>query len=328
MSLPLYKQSGEPGFMLYGDLFYNLRMDDKIKYLEHDYVQRFLGELNCQQTGFGNKVRNIFIRAVFPDDWEAMRITIISDKGMGPIMAVKPYGEGRPWGHEFMDVLYGVTEPVTPLDSLLKDSISGKAVFNRKPSVVRNSIPILETIMGVNQIPKKINLINLGSAFGYDAFELLEACPNLASLLNITNIDIAEDAVSFGNRLAIEKKMSNVSFIAGDMLKLSKKISEQDIAWLIGMLCGANFSFARLMMKKTGEYLKNGGLVIGACVTDVMPRVDLFTCFILEEILGWRLCYRNCHEVEKLFVESSFKYLGSFSEGKEKFYQIGIGQKQ
>ena len=319
-------ENKEYGFTVYERAFTGKSSEEKRKYISIEYVKIFLDELNFQQPGLGDSIQNIFVSGIFPEHWCDIKKSVIGKDGIGPIMAEKPFGQGRPWGHEFMDLLYRNVKPQNPLESILSKCISGEAVYNRKRVVVEQTNAALSPVKDQREhasTPAKI--VNLGSACGDDMFELLESFPGLQSSVGVVNIDIAEEAVNLGQHIAQEKKMKGVSFVQGDMLKLHRKINGADIALLIGMLCGLGHKWGVKMLRSAKKYLNQKGLIMGACVTDKMVHEDLFTCFILEEILGWHLCYRQPADVESMFTEAGFNYQGYYTEGGEKFYCIGIG---
>jgi len=323
------KAEKEYGFRIFEEMFYGMSSDEKKKYLAPDYVQIFLRELNKQSSGLGDTLKKIYLTSDFPENWDEIRREIIGKEGIGVIMAEKPFGEGRPWGHEFMDVLYKCEcdFPITPLFYFLQNCVSGEAVFQRKPAVVRNTMPILSSMIKCgNGDFRRATLVNLGSAFGYDVFELLESFPEIRPFMTAINIDIAKEAVVKGRFIADEKKTAGVSFHQGNMLKFNQYVKGADITWLIGMLCSFGHDGCVDMLKKSKAYLRSGGMCIGACVTDAMPGKDLFTCFVLQMILGWYLCYRRHDDVQRIFESSGYSYEGYFSEGHEELYCIGIGK--
>ncbi len=82
-----------------------------------------------------------------------------------------------------------------------------------------------------------------------------------------------------------------------------------DHDWLLRMLKERidDVAFLNLICKwlKVG-ILKSDGICIGAYVTDAMPQKDSLTCFVLQTILGWYLCYRGSDDVKKIFESSGY----------------------
>jgi len=316
----------EYGFSVYRDYAAEIGRNGRARYLEFDYAQKFISNLNELLPGMGERVQNAYLDFSLPSDWSDIKAQIAGLGGISNVMMESPFGQGRPWGAEFMDTLYRQSHCCLPLDALYRDSISGVAVDCRKPSVVTNSIGILQSMIEMNE--RQMTLINLGSAYGYDVFQLFDAYPEISKRFVAVNVDIDINAVAKGSQIAKKHGFKNVQFVQGDMMKMHRKINGASLVWLIGMLCSFGHKLNVAMIKSAAKYAELGGAIIGACVTDRMVFKDLFTCFTLEEIIGWHLCYRTDQDVKILFEDSGLTWERSFSEGNEEIYCIGIGRVQ
>jgi cyclopropane fatty-acyl-phospholipid synthase-like methyltransferase len=308
------------GFTAYAETYALTSKEDREKHLELSYVRDFIHGLNAASNELGDKVWNAFVKGYLPEDWQVTKELVIKLGGMsGPILSVNP---GDP---TFMDLLYDNSLADKPLDKFLTNSKGGQAVFFRKMTLVDKVEEKLTKIATGNH-DTKAKVLNLGSGFGHDTIELVSKNETIRENVSFVNVDIDPVAILEGEkRLASLNFHSNVSFMQKDMLKLKMK-NEADMAWIIGILCPLSASTCTRYLKIVKKFMKPNGLVYGACVTDKMLD-DLFTCFILENILNWKLCYRSETEVRKIFEDAGYHWQEdlSFSEVDTRMYQIGVG---
>lgn len=307
------------GDKLFKELFNGLSVEKKKEYLKFDYAQTFINELNQIKKGLGDSLKYFFLTAIYPNNWMEIRDLILEKGGfIGPVLRQNP---GSAW---FMDLLYRYKDPKGPLDKFLADCMSGRAVDYRKTVVIKETMAYLNEDndeMGQGQ-----TLLNLGSGCGYDAFEIAKQFPGL----RISNVDNDPEVVETGNIFLRYSKseLRNVSFICSDMAKAGIK-KNADLIWVIGVLCSfsqeQSIRYLSLFRKR---YMKKGGVLFGACVTAQMVNRDLFTSFVLEEILNWHLNYRDYFDVKEIFEKAGFKWRQDlvFSESEDKFYIIGAGE--
>lgn len=311
------------GFAIFKRKFQGLFSKNKERYLEFRYVQEFLDSLNALRNGLGDQLRQIFLSTVFPVNWEVIRQEILEVGGfIGPILCDNP-GAAR-----FMDLLYRYELPQGPLDKLLTECTSGRAVDNRKTSTINHIVPNLLSLSAEKGF-KNTNVLNLGSGCGYDVIEMSAGSREIAERVKFINVDIDNEALMRGESLLREERFSylkGISFLNRNMVKTG--IKNAMAAMVIGILCSFSYEVCVRHLRIFKSSISPGGIVYGACVTDKMVSDDLFTSFVLENILNWHLCYRKSQEVEAMFKEAGYIWRPdlTFVEEPTAYYTIGAGE--
>lgn len=313
----------EYGMTIFEEMYQGLSRSERKEYLDKIYVKRFLDQLNGLSPHLGDSVLNAYMNGALPDNWEEIRREVINLGGViGPILERDP-GDAR-----FMNLLYRYTFPQGPLDQFLMNCDSGRAVNYRKTAVIKNTTPVIKAMMS-DRPDNRITVLNLGSGYGYDSLEMSRQYADIAACANFINIDICRKAIEEGIDLLKKneyKVFSGVSFHRQNMLKVSVK--NADMSWIIGVLCGFPHNACIDHIKCTAKMMRKGGIIYGACVTDEMIKKDFFTCFVLQQILHWPLCYRRQEDVARMFEDADLRWRRdlSFKEDNTFYYVIGAGE--
>lgn len=323
MNVDDVKTETEYGLKIFREKFFNLNTKNKEKYLNFGYVEVFLDALNKLNFGLGNSLKKIFLTAKFPSNWEEIRQEVLKVGGyIGPVLCENP------GSFQFMDLLYRCKEPRGPLDRFLMDCHSGIAVDHRKSATIQNIAALLTRMQngnGNSSCKKKV--LNLGSGCGYDTFEISDGSNSISNQFIFINVDIDYKAIAEGEQILQERypHLRNISFLQKDMLHL--KVRNAVVAFIIGVLCGFPQKQCVRNLRIVKSFISPGGIVYGACVTDRMLE-DLFTCFVLEYILNWTLCYRKPEDVQAMFEQAGLKWRQdlTFIEEPTEFYVIGAGE--
>ncbi len=318
----------EYGLIIFKRKFQGIFSRGKEKYLDFDYVKEFIDSLNILHRGLGDQLRQIFLTAVFPNHWQEIRQKVLDVGGfIGPILCKNP-GSAK-----FMDLLYHYEQPRGPLDKLLMDCRSGRAVDYRKAATIKNIAPALSTLIQKTWLTDNLinaaNVLNLGSGCGYDVIEMSRGSKTIAEHVKFINVDIDAEALAKG-KLLLQKKefrdLTGISFLNKNMLKVN--IKNAIAAMVIGVLCGFTQRECISNLRIEKSFIIPGGIVWGACVTDRMVQEDLFTCFILELVLNWHLCYRKPKQVQEMFEAAGYIWRPdlTFEEEPTRYYVIGAGE--
>lgn len=318
----------EYGLNIFKRKFQGIFSRGKEKYLTFDYAQEFINSLNSLRKGLGDRLRQIFLTAEFPNNWQEIRQEILDVGGfIGPVLCENPGSA------QFMDLLYRYKEPQGPLDKFLMNCKSGRAVDYRKAATIGNITPVLLSLIQAGQFKKRfwkrITVLNLGSGCGYDSMEISSKNSAIAQYASFINIDIDKEALRKGASLLNKIEYSDlpgISFHSKNMLHVN--IKNAHMAWIIGILCSFSQRDCIRYLRITKSFLTPGGIVYGACVTDQMLNNDLFTCFVLEYILNWRLCYRKQGQVKEMFEAAGYIWRPEliFQEEPTRYYVIGAGE--
>lgn len=68
-----------------------------------------------------------------------------------------------------------------------------------------------------------------------------------------------------------------------------------------------------------------GGTIIASNVSKKMMEDDPFTCFIMNSIVNWVMCYKDESELKDIFEDAGFIWKGSFADDLG-FHIMGIGE--
>ncbi|MFH0854155.1 MAG: methyltransferase domain-containing protein [bacterium] len=311
----------EYGLNVYKDIFFRYSEADKKKYIEFDYVNIFIEALNRLEKGLGDTLLEIFLTAKFPLNWQYIRQEILNLGGfIGPVLCKNP-GSAK-----FMDLLYRYDQPQGPLDEFLMNCHSGRAVDYRKTATIKH-VGLLLSHMHNGHGGKKV--LNLGSGCGYDTIEMSDRDEIIAKQVSFINVDIDPQAIVKG-KLLLQKgryqHLAGISFLESNMLRIRMK--NASVALIIGVLCGFSQNECVRNLRIVKSFIAPCGIVYGACVTDRMLFNDLFASFVLEELLGWHLCYRKPEKVQEMFERAGYLWRPdlTFTEKPTQFYMIGAGE--
>ena len=300
----------EYGFTILDTFYYGLSVQKRGTFLDNQYSQDLFSDLNQQKKCAGTELQDCYLNDKTIPLW--LKELIIGSRGVA-YRAAK-MGDAEPYCQELMRVFYQINGfEETPFLKFMSAAIGGRAVAHRRDIISQQTNKFLFD---------GVSLLNLGSAFG-DCIDVLLKSLNQPFNIEVLNIDIDQKAIDIGNQQFA--KHNNVSFLKADMMKLQLK-KKYNIVWLIGMLCGLNTKHTIHFTNTAAQYGENDGILIGACLTDKMVFKDLFGSWTMANILEWHLNYRKPANVKECFEAAELKWLGSFSEGHNKLYEIGIGK--
>ncbi|MBI4690039.1 MAG: hypothetical protein HY754_07200 [Nitrospirae bacterium] len=98
-----------------------------------------------------------------------------------------------------------------------------------------------------------------------------------------------------------------------------------DVLVLKGILCPYDSRGCRTLLEHVKVMLKPGGTIIASNVSKKMVEDDPFTCFIMNSIVNWVMCYKDESELKDIFEDAGFIWKGSFADDLG-FHIMGIGE--
>jgi hypothetical protein len=205
----------------------------------------------------------------------------------------------------------------------LRCKAGGQALKNRYDIVNAKTVEFVNLVLSRQE---KCLMADFGSGPGRNIIEVFKSNPDFGSRLKADCIDIDNVSLIKGRELADESGLTQISFIEGNMAKLSGRYHKNlDIGLLIGVLCGMSYKERLVLLKILKRYFRFGGIMIAAALLDEMAEEDLLCAYILRETAGWGLQYRPLGELKKIFEEAGWTYQGFFQDEPTKFYEIGVG---
>jgi len=199
---------------------------------------------------------------------------------------------------------------------------SAQALRNRLLSVTSIARRIIKA-----KANKKIEMkvFNLGSGPGRDTIEILAGNSYLTDFVSMDCIDIDSEALEKGKELMKKKNLIGITFTQGDIVRLKCR-GEIDLGLVIGVLCGLEHKTCVTVLKRIKRSFKKGAIIIASNVLKSMPEEDPFMSYLLEDIIGWKLVYKDLEEIRQIFLEAGYEWEGIFYDEPTRFHGLGIGK--
>lgn len=198
----------------------------------------------------------------------------------------------------------------------------GQALRNRYLAINRELVALIASLKCSSG---KCLVADFGSGPGRNLIDILSENPALGKGLIVDCIDRDVLALRKGMELAAEKNIEVINFVEADMLKLNGRYHKNiDLGLLIGVLCGMNYRWRVVLLKKLLNYSRPGGKLVAAALLDKMAQKDLLCSYILRETAFWHLEFRPFGELRKALEEAGWKYQGCFHDEPTNLYEIAI----
>jgi len=230
----------------------------------------------------------------------------------------------NPGTYSMLEKMYHFEEVWGPIDTYFKMSKAGGQALRNRYDAVNN-----HAIAHVNEVLTKqahCLVIDIGSGPGRNGIDMCLRNPAYKERVKFDCIDVDNLAIKLGEKLTLEHKLSNFSFIRASMTKLNGRYPGNiDYGLLIGILCGLTRSERIGLLTKIKPYFRKGARLIGASLLNEMAKEDLLCAYILRETTGWGLQYPPLGELKEVFEEAGWEYEGYFQDEPTRLYGIGIG---
>lgn len=216
----------------------------------------------------------------------------------------------------------------SPVDMYFFKSRSGAAVKGRQEAMQNYLVAVMSKCIKERG---KVAVGDLGSGPGryiINAVLRLFEKGHPRGAVRASCFDIDENAVLRGNRLAVIYGVDDaVRFRRVDMQRELPKFQKGkfDILLLKGILCPYDPQGCRTLMEHVKPMLRSGGTVVASNVSKKMAEDDPFTCFIMNRIGNWVMCYKDEAELKGVFEGAGFIWKGSFADPLG-YHIMGVGE--
>lgn len=235
----------------------------------------------------------------------------------------------QPATYKMLELLYDDgTNLKRPIDQYLYTCPAGQALRHRLSVVVSHTVATVRSLCDGLNTDGTISVLNLGSGPGRDTITVLrEMSSDSRTKVLIRCFDLNEGAIELGRSLANKDGIAErITFEALDILRLRQHLRQRaDIALAIGILCGLSHKDCVRYLRIFKRYLKPGAILVASNVSVNMLEGDLFTAWILLNMIGWKLVYKTEDELRAIFEEAGFTWKGAYYDEPTRFHAMGVG---
>ena len=219
------------------------------------------------------------------------------------------------------ELLYKRPEVSHPIDKYFLASKSGKAIYSRLNCVEKNLHLLIE-----EYLKKKSDVLinNFGGGLSRDTIDVFSKYYQDNENIKAISIDRDSSAVKRGKRLAIINGVTDkTEFLEVNIMKYNPE-EKFDIVLVVGVLCGMPPETCTMILKNIKGLLGEGGCVVASNASPKMLEEDSFTYFIMENILNWKLIFKDEKLLKDIFQKAGLKWQRSFAD-EYGFHNMGIG---
>jgi hypothetical protein len=233
------------------------------------------------------------------------------------------FGYGFPfliYTHEF-----GFFDKVPEHESKLDELFLGLDMCDslRRRHVALSHAILPDQINELREINKRPIIIkNLGSGVGLD---MINAAKNTnGNIEKVLNYDITTKATNLGERITEyceKQKILNPGVTKYIPENLTSSKEEGDLIVLIGIICGLNDRYARILLSQAKRSLKNDGKLIVSSSNYHMRDTDPLSNFMIQKIgsnsdvsKGWSLNFRTRDQMEDLLKSAGFNEINIYDD--------------
>lgn len=233
-----------------------------------------------------------------------------------------PILTAEPGDFQMLERMYHFQEVQGVIDNYFLQSVAGgQALRHRYLKVNQELVKIIDSVVRTSGF---CSILDFGSGPSRNLIDLMSGRSDLANKVKIDCVDIDDNALSLGRKMAAEKGLTMMNFINGDMVRLNGTYKDTiDLGVLVGVLCGMDYQTRVKVLRIFKRCFKSGGIMVAAALLEEMAKKDLLCAYILREITGWHLEFRPLHELQKVFQEAGWKYRRYFQE-ETGLYEIGV----
>ena len=219
------------------------------------------------------------------------------------------------------ELLYEKPNFILPIDNYFLNSKSGDAIFSRLHSVENNLYLLIKDYFQRNN---KILIGNIGGGPSKDIINIFSKHYKDNDNIRAISIDRDEFIIKKGIRISkINDTGEKIEFFKTNFMKYNPK-KKFDIVLLIGILCSLPSETCILVLKKIKKMISKNGYIVVSNADPKMLENDPFTYFIMENILNWKLIFKNKENLENILIKAGYEWQGSFTD-KYGFHNMGIG---
>lgn len=209
------------------------------------------------------------------------------------------------------------------IDKYFSASKGGDAIHSRIIRVEENLHLLIEKYLKKG----KILIGNLGGGPSRDVTDVFSKYYRNNDKVFSINIDKDKNALKRGERMAEKGGVADkVEFLSASFTRYKPK-KKFDIIILVGVLCGLPTETCTLLLKKIKPMLAKGGSIMVSNVAPKMLEEDPFTYFIMNDIMGWSLVFKEESVLKNIFKKAGFEWQRNFTDDYG-FHNMGIGVKK
>lgn len=209
------------------------------------------------------------------------------------------------------------------IDKYFSASKGGDAIHSRIIRVEENLHLLIDKYLKNG----KVLLGNLGGGPGRDVTDVFSKYYRDSDKVFSINIDKDKNALKRGKRMAERGGVADrIKFLDASFTRHKPK-EKFDIIILVGVLCGLPTETCILLLKKIKPMLAKGGSIMVSNVAPKMLQDDPFTYFIMNDIMGWSLVFKEEAVLKDIFKKAGFEWQRNFTDDYG-FHNMGVGVKK
>lgn len=221
--------------------------------------------------------------------------------------------------------------PATPVDEYFCGSKAGRAIANRFDAVVA----VTSELIAAQLKEKEVVLVaNLGSGPGRDTLRVLEQLdPKERARVRVVLLDNDQRALQEGAQAAKMLGMEgSFHFRYMDFAKATRRSADQieekfDIILLIGIVCPLSMRMSRNIVFRSSTLLNEEGVIVTSAAHKRMEEEDPFTDYIMRNLGGWSLEYKDEPGLQALLEETGFRDIRIHYDEPFHFHTIAVSRK-
>ena len=302
-----------------------LMMEDNrteiIESVKRKFFRKFLKKISLEELNFLLQLP-VDIKDILLEKFQRLEDKEIVEKYFRKHSFLSEVLMKNPATFKMLELIYTGENIRGLIDRYSFNTPSAQALRNRLLSVTSIARRIIKA-----KANKKIEMkvFNLGSGPGRDTIEILAGNSYLTDFVSMDCIDIDSEALEKGKELMEKENLIGITFTQGDIVRLKYR-DEIDLGLMIGVLCGLEHRTCVTVLKRIKRSFKKGGIIIASNVLKSMPEKDPFMSYLLKDIIGWKLIYKDSEEICQIFKEAGYEWKGIFYDEATRFHGLGIGK--
>ncbi|MFA5431629.1 MAG: class I SAM-dependent methyltransferase [Candidatus Paceibacterota bacterium] len=209
----------------------------------------------------------------------------------------------------------------SPIDKYFFASKGGAAILSRLIRTEEN----LHLLIDEHLKDGKVLIGNLGGGLGRDVVNVFSRYYRENNNVMAINVDKDKNAIKRGKRMAeAGGVIDKIEFPESNFMRYKAK-EKFNIIIMVGVLCALPFDTCVAILKHIKPLLAKGGSIMVSNVAPKMLEDDPFTYFIMSNIMGWNLIFKEEEVLKSIFEKAGFIWEKSFTDDFG-FHNMGIGK--